>query len=900
MASRLLGLAGLVLALAWRLAAAGPEAAPENLIYNGAFELGPTPDGAPKGWAAAGDANVRQRLTLEPAEGGGHCARLVCEQIGREGPSSHAMICQTGRAAVRKDRWYQLSFRARAAGLASAVSVALNCTRPWQNAGLDDIFMPGPDWAPFTFVFQARLGLMQGSSRLQFWHRSTGELWIDDVVLVETTDPQQWLPQLSTTGVKNLIPNSSFECGPAGWGGWHSEPGGWGNDLCRLEGQIDWAGGAHGSNCLRIDLAPSTVPVFWFDYFDAVRRPARQIMAAHHGWVRALPGAPYTFSVYLRADVEGVIALISVVQSRGRPLTRQVKTGVQWKRHEFTFAPTDPFFYAAAGLDLDLCKRDEAILWIDAVQLEQGPAATAYEPRQPVESFLECASPGGVSPHPGAGLPLTLRAWNSTPDPQTLRGRLEVSDFWDQEAVSRELALVIPGQGAAALPLPGTLAGRRGFFRASWNAGGTSNALRCALIDPPLGTNSPLGMNHAYPWDFLMTQARLAGLVWWRDWSAKWHVVEPQRGQFNFRDADLQIERLLGLQCRPVVLLPFPSSFWAASPRPGAVVEPGNALGARAALAEAPANTEDFGRYAGAVAARYRNRAGVYQVLNEPLYTSYALPAARGYTMDHYLALLEKAWRALKTTDPACQVIGGPGAGPASSHTRQFIERDGLQFADILDLHIYAPPGAAEAQEPVFAELEELMRAHGGPKPAWITEFGCYADDDPPCEPQTVGDSSMNRCNWRNERAASEFIVKFSAVAFGRGVRKILFHAGTSGPINGLDGGGVFFEHGGAPRKMFAAAAVLNHLLGVPENCVARIDESGFHARVFQTGARHTAVVWGGSGPARPLRLEAGVSAADVMGNPLTGPEIRPGGSPLYLWSADTGALRRALGAAQP
>lgn len=99
MASRLLGLAGLVLALAWRLAAAGPEAAPENLIYNGAFELGPTPDGAPKGWAAAGDANVRQRLTLEPAEGGGHCARLVCEQIGREGPSSHAMIDRQHRLA---------------------------------------------------------------------------------------------------------------------------------------------------------------------------------------------------------------------------------------------------------------------------------------------------------------------------------------------------------------------------------------------------------------------------------------------------------------------------------------------------------------------------------------------------------------------------------------------------------------------------------------------------------------------------------------------------------------------------------------------------------------------------------------------------------------------------------
>ena len=77
------------------------------------------------------------------------------------------------------------------------------------------------------------------------------------------------------------------------------------------------------------------------------------------------------------------------------------------------------------------------------------------------------------------------------------------------------------------------------------------------------------------------------------------------------------------------------------------------------------------------------------------------------------------------------------------------------------------------------------MRAHGGPKPVWITEWGCYADDDPPCVPQTVGDATMNRCRWPSERAATEHIVKFTAVGFAHGVRKIFFHAGTCGTING-------------------------------------------------------------------------------------------------------------------
>ena len=115
------------------------------------------------------------------------------------------------------------------------------------------------------------------------------------------------------------------------------------------------------------------------------------------------------------------------------------------------------------------------------------------------------------------------------------------------------------------------------------------------------------------------------------------------------------------------------------------------------------------------------------------------------------------------------------------------------------------------------------MRAHGGPKPVWITEWGCYADDDPPCVPQTVGDATMNRCRWPSERAATEHIVKFTAVSFAHGVRKIFFHAGTCGTINGPDAGGVLFEYGGAPRKMYAGVAALTRLLGVPDECVKAV-----------------------------------------------------------------------------
>ena len=77
---------------------------------------------------------------------------------------------------------------------------------------------------------------------------------------------------------------------------------------------------------------------------------------------------------------------------------------------------------------------------------------------------------------------------------------------------------------------------------------------------PPGTADSPLGFNHAYPWQFLVRLARQAGIVWWRDWSAKWQTVEPEKGQFDWTVADEQINRVRELDSEVDVLLPFPSA----------------------------------------------------------------------------------------------------------------------------------------------------------------------------------------------------------------------------------------------------------------------------------------------------------------------------------------------------
>jgi hypothetical protein len=175
------------------------------------------------------------------------------------------------------------------------------------------------------------------------------------------------------------------------------------------------------------------------------------------------------------------------------------------------------------------------------------------------------------------------------------------------------------------------------------------------------------------------------------------------------------------------------------------------------------------------------------------------------------------------------------------------------------------------------------MQKHGGPKPVWISEWGCYADDDPACVPQTVGDDTMNRCRWSSERAATEHIVKFTALSFAYGVRKIFFHAGTCGPINGPDAGGVLFEYGGAPRKMYAGAAALTRLLGVPQACEQIIYRDGVRAYVFRTDSRSVAIAWQDKGPRKRLKQTPSVIVFDIMGNELPAGEAVLGESPVYL-----------------
>ena len=906
---------GVVYACLTLLAAAPCRAAETNLVANGSFEQSQLKSGVPDDWSSSGNPAVRQQLVLDTGRDGQRCARLSCTEFNGDGPDFHAMICQVGKVGVRQGQWYRLTCWAKAEGIrGGAVEVALSDTRRWENAGLEEFLSPGAQWQRFDFLFRAREDLSAAASRLQFWFKGTGTLWLDDVVLAESAGGQQWFPQISTDGVKNFVPNSSFECGTANWGSFTYGLSGWAGSLYRLEGELDQGVAQHGRHSLRIALTPQTLPVFYFDYYEPVRQPVRRVLAANRGWFHVKPGEPLTLSAFLRADAEGVAAQLAVNEAPSRLLRKPVTVGREWQRCEFTFTPSQSYLFIAVGLDLEASGRDAATLWLDSVQLERGDHATAYEPRQPVESFIETDATGNIFTIPANGLTLTVKTFNNTDRAQIVRGQLQVRDFFDRDVIAEERGLQVPAQRDASFTVPRLCQGRQGFFRATWmprfpevtpaQQTGLVSSLRCALITPAAAdlSDSPLGFNHAYPWDFLVQLAREAGIVWWRDWSAKWQTIEPEKGKFDFTAADTQIRRVLNLNSKVEVLLPFPSASWSTTARADEVDKAAGQneyLRARLPCSYMPSDLNDFGAYAAAVARHYeqsRPRAVThFQILNEPVYTDYALPRKFGYTLADYLRLAEVGSRALHNADPQCRVVGGISANLEAGLTRDFVAQGGLQWVDVFDLHMYDPARPAESFEDSFRSLEDLMRAHGGPKPVWITEWGCYADDDPPCLPQSVGDATMTRCRWPSERDATEHIVKFTAVSFAHGVRKIFFHAGTCGTINGPDAGGVLFTYGGAPRQMYAGVATLNRLLGVPDECLRTVHDNALLAYVFRSGDRVVAIVWCEAGQSRRLKLTPSVQTYDIMGNTVTREDLLLEQSPVYLVGSQSEAVLGSL-----
>lgn len=890
MSVRVLAVLTACAALSW-----GQSGAP-NLVANGDFSQ--IAEGIPAQWIASGDPQrVDQRLQAV-TDGGRPCARLTCTRIEGEGGYTHAMVAQVGTVRLESGRLYEFSCRARQQGIRGAgVNVAISDTSVWANCGLERGLGLGSEWRTFRFVFRATR-TVGPTSRLQFWFTETGTLWLSDVRIVpyqagrvEFTHVAAQMPG------PNLVPNGSFALGDAGWRSYGIQTG-WGN-MAHLHGVVIRSHEPGHAHFLRMPFGEGRTPTLGFDYFKPALQAQTRLMAANVGWIPVDKDAAYTVSCDMRAsvdDVPGLLAYASLDPDASRWGLRQgsrsVTLGRQWRRFTFTFSPPMRYVFVAAGVDL---RRDTRVdVDLDNVVFAKGAPDSGAAPPSLIEVAVTPASPSGW--FNGAGRPeLTVSASGHASARSRVVVRVSATDYVGSRAALPAVVLTLPSSptpahasyAARRVPIPPSWRGWYGLKVSAASEPGPSPVsvvtpeVRIAILPGTPPTDSAFGLNHAFPDPYLMRVAKGAGIAWYRDWSLKWEHVEPQRGVFRWEAPDEQVSRVVGAGAHLMALLPpFPSAEWS-STAPEALRTSGYP-GERIRQAWAPSDSAPMGDFIARSVARYRDRIRIWEFLNEPLYTDYALPG-RHYTPSDYVRLLRVAAAAMRRSDPKCRVMGGVGAGPGR-FTTELMDAGLLDTVDILNLHMY--PGS-RAPEGFIAEMDRLnaeMRRRGKPKPIWITEFSYYGADDLPRKPFLPTDGDWAEARLLNsERECADYTVRFAAIMLARGVEKVFIHSGSSDTVNLPSFECCLMAQGGAPRKAGVALGVMARLLGASPKPMPmrKLPEEVYGAR-FACGRTYVEMLWS---PGRSVRhrLPNGCRAMDIMGRAVMGPTILLGDAPVYL-----------------
>ena len=862
----------------------------KNLVVNGGFEIDANQDGVPDSWAASGGRTVEQKLDSDEGRTGGRCARLTCTKFAPGGGAPHAMLCQVGKVAVERGKWYRLTLWAKQTGLArGVVSVALRDTKGWHDCGLHQmvaLLVETPEWQQFSFHFQAIRDCSK-TSRLQFWHQETGTLWVDDVELTHVRGsvhrPGDLIP---TDGCKNLVPNSSFECGPDRWGSLTLTRLTWGGGLDGLVGEVDTSQASHGKASMRVGLTPQTTPVYHFDYFDISNTQIKDPLLGAVGWVRVKKGKDYTLSAYLKSRRPGLTARLGLCQFPWRPATQAVTVSRSWHRYSVVIKPRSEYCFVMVGPDLNACDRDEGTLWVDAVQLEEGASATAYVPSRGVEMGLVTDKVGNVFAL-GEQVSVTALFHNSTAEAQRVSCELRVLDFFDREVKHTRLEHIVEAHSTRRERVDLGLAGA-GFFwvRATmqWSGGKAEKAMRLAVIPAYESKDSKFGVNHAYGMPRILRLCKAAGLTWFRDWSLKWKDIEPEKGKFDFSRTDAEIDRILAENVNVLGLLPFPSAPWS-SAAPAEVAGKGGYQEQRQQIAYAARDEREFREYVKRTVQHYKGRIAHWQIFNEPLTTHYSLPKSAGYKSSDYAFWVKAAWQEAKDADPRCKVLIG-FAGLSSRVVKEFegiFEAGALDHCDVVTVHRYPRLTPPEHIEEPLQALNTLMDRYGKRKPIWMTEHGYYCDDDPAVVPHRFG---KHATPLPNERTQAAYSMRFNVILLANGVEKIFYHSGRCTRLNRDNIEGIFFEYGGAPRRIYAAVAAQAKMLSPDAEFVKKLAlGDGIRAYLFRRGDRLVLAAWRfrAGVPQRLILGHPGLRAHDIMSNPLAPRAVELTPMPIYV-----------------
>ena len=185
---------------------------------------------------------------------------------------------------------------------------------------------------------------------------------------------------------KNLLPNASFELGLG-----EQIPTNWGDLQNALTLKLTATGQQPEAppRTERQDGAPDGEYVARIELEPAGPGAIGHLTSAA---VLVKPGQAYTLSAYARSDLPSVVLQLAFWtrpvdwEQPADALSDPMPLSSAWQRLHFTFVAED--LVDLAVIDLVATSDAPGGVWVDAVQLEEGPEATRFETRYPVEGSL--------------------------------------------------------------------------------------------------------------------------------------------------------------------------------------------------------------------------------------------------------------------------------------------------------------------------------------------------------------------------------------------------------------------------------------------------------------------------------------------------------------------------------
>ena len=200
-----------------------------------------------------------------------------------------------------------------------------------------------------------------------------------------------------------------------------------------------------------------------------------------------------------------------------------------------------------------------------------------------------------------------------------------------------------------------------------------------------------------------------------------WFIVEPEKGQFDWRWSDAIVERNREAGIRMLGILGSPP-VWAAD---SAIVP--THKNADMSARRKPADPDDWERYVRAVAERYRGKVAAWEIWNEVDWHPPAPAASFSGSTADYLELLKRAHRAIRSADPEAKIlVSGFGYGAACDNAMPFelLTLGAASYCDFYNVHSYQG----------LKGIAELKRAVEQARPGmklWQTEQMWHTIADP-------------------------------------------------------------------------------------------------------------------------------------------------------------------------